>query len=76
MKISLVLDDVATPELIARHEIAMDEYLRGETINHENIDWNNWDDDELSENDLHHIRLGEQELATGTHGNWSNIKRG
>ena len=35
-----------------------------------------WDDDELSENDLHHIRLGEHELATGTHGSWANIKRG
>ena len=32
-------------------------------------------DDELSKNDLYHIRLGEQELATGTHGNWANIKR-
>jgi len=34
-----------------------------------------WDDDELSENDLHHIRMGEQELVTGTHGSWADIKR-
>jgi hypothetical protein len=37
--ISLVPDDVATPELIARHEIAMGEYLRGETVDHEDINW-------------------------------------
>lgn len=37
--ISLVPDDVATPELIARHEAAMGEYLRGETVDHEAIDW-------------------------------------
>jgi len=38
--ISLVPDDVATPELIANHEIAMSEYLRGETVDHDDIDWN------------------------------------
>ena len=54
--------DIATPELIEKHEVAMGEYLRGETVGHEDI---NWDDDELSENDLYHIRLGEQELAKG-----------
>ena len=37
--VSLVQDDVATPKLIANHEIAMGEYLRGETVNHEDIDW-------------------------------------
>ena len=37
--VSLVPDDVATSELIERHEIAMGEYLRGETIDHDDIDW-------------------------------------
>jgi hypothetical protein len=37
--ISLVPDDVATPEMIANHEIAMGEYLRGETVDHDDIDW-------------------------------------
>jgi len=37
--ISLAPDDVATPELIKNHETAMGEYLRGETVNHEDIDW-------------------------------------
>jgi len=37
--------------------------------------YDEWDDEELSENDLHHIRIGEQELATGAHGSWANIKR-
>ena len=64
--------DIATPKLIEKHEVAMGEYLRGETVGHEDIDW---DDDKLSENDLCHIRLGEQELATNAHGNWANIKR-
>jgi len=32
-------DDVATPELIARHKIAMDEFHRGETVDHDDIDW-------------------------------------
>jgi hypothetical protein len=37
--ISLIPDDMATPELIAKHEIAMDEYRRGETVDHDDIDW-------------------------------------
>jgi len=37
--ISLMPDDVATPELIANHDIAMQEYLRGETVDHDQIDW-------------------------------------
>jgi len=37
--ISLVPDDVATPELIANHEIAVGEYFRGETVDHDDIDW-------------------------------------
>jgi len=37
--VSLVPDDVATPELIARHKIAMDEFHRGETVDHDDIDW-------------------------------------
>jgi len=37
--ISLVPDDVATPEIIANHKVAMSEYLRGETIDHDDIDW-------------------------------------
>jgi len=37
--------------------------------------YDDWDDDDLSKNDLYHIRLGEQELSTGTHGNWASINR-
>jgi len=36
--INLIPDDVATPELIERHEVAMREYLNGETIDHNDID--------------------------------------
>jgi len=37
--VSLVPDDVATPELIANHEAAASEYFRGETVDHDDIDW-------------------------------------
>ena len=37
--ISLIPEDSATPELIARHEQAMAEFHRGETVDHEDIDW-------------------------------------
>ncbi|MCL2077053.1 MAG: hypothetical protein FWH08_01445 [Oscillospiraceae bacterium] len=33
-------DDVATPEDLADIVAAQNEYLRGETINHNAIDWN------------------------------------
>ena len=33
-------DDVATPEDIAAHEAALEDYRRGETVRHEDIDWN------------------------------------
>jgi hypothetical protein len=32
-------DDIATPALIAGHEIALQEYAQGETVRHEDIDW-------------------------------------
>lgn len=37
--ISMMPDDIATPELISRHETAMAEFRQGETVDHENIDW-------------------------------------
>jgi len=37
--LNLVHDDVATPEIIANHHTAMEEYLRGETVDHDDIDW-------------------------------------
>jgi len=37
--LSMIPEDVATTELIANHKIAMGEFLRGETIDHEDIDW-------------------------------------
>ena len=37
---SLVLDDIATPEDIAAHIEAMEDYRRSETVSHEDIDWN------------------------------------
>jgi len=36
---SLAPDDIATPDDIANHVIAMKEYRRGETISHEDINW-------------------------------------
>ena len=36
---SEVFSDIATSELIKNHEIAMGEYERGETIDHEDVDW-------------------------------------
>ena len=33
-------DDVATQEDIAAHAAAMDDYRRGETVRHEDINWN------------------------------------
>jgi hypothetical protein len=38
--INLLPEDVATPELIANHNIAMGEYIRGETVDHDDINWN------------------------------------
>ncbi|MCL2693509.1 MAG: hypothetical protein FWE60_00205 [Oscillospiraceae bacterium] len=32
-------DDIASPDDIAAHNAAMEEYRRGETIRHEDIDW-------------------------------------
>jgi hypothetical protein len=37
--ISLIPEDIATPELIAQHEIAMGEFFRGETVDHDDVDW-------------------------------------
>jgi len=37
---SLAPDDIATQEDIDAHNIAMEEYKRGETISHDDIDWN------------------------------------
>ncbi len=36
----LAPDDVATPEDIAAHEAAMDDYKNGELVRHEDINWN------------------------------------
>lgn len=34
-----VEDDVATPEDLQAHQAAMEEYARGETVSHSDIDW-------------------------------------
>ena len=36
---NFILDDIATPEDIAAHEQAMEEYKRGECVRHEDINW-------------------------------------
>ena len=36
---TLAPDDIATPEDIAAHLTAMDEFARGEYTRHEDIDW-------------------------------------
>ena len=36
----LAPDDIATSDDLANHAIAVEEYLRGETVSHEDIDWN------------------------------------
>ncbi|MBO6179111.1 MAG: phosphoribosylaminoimidazolesuccinocarboxamide synthase [Selenomonadaceae bacterium] len=33
-------DDIATPDDIIAHELALKEYAAGETISHDMIDWN------------------------------------
>ena len=38
--IHLAPDDVATPDDLAAHATAMEEYRRGETVTHEEINWN------------------------------------
>ena len=40
LMIRLAPDDIATPDDLAAHTAAMDEYRRGETVAHEDIDWN------------------------------------
>ena len=35
-----ISDDIATPEDIAVHEAAVAEYKRGETVPHDDVDWN------------------------------------
>ncbi|MCL1925080.1 MAG: hypothetical protein FWF50_05800 [Defluviitaleaceae bacterium] len=37
--LSLYPDDIATKDDIIQHEISMEEYRKGETINITNIDW-------------------------------------
>ena len=37
---SLAPDDIASPDDITAHNIAMNEYRLGETVRHEDIDWN------------------------------------
>jgi len=37
---SLAPDDIATPSDIANHIAATEEYRRGETVSHDDIDWN------------------------------------
>ena len=39
LMVRLVPDDVATPDDIAAHAAAMEEYRRGETVAHEDINW-------------------------------------
>jgi hypothetical protein len=36
----LAPDDIATADDVAAHIAAMDEYRRGETVDHESINWN------------------------------------
>ena len=36
-----ISDDAATPDDIAAHATALEEYRRGETVDDENIDWGN-----------------------------------
>ena len=36
----LMRDDVATPNDILSHHIALEEYQRGETVSHDDINWN------------------------------------
>ena len=36
----LAPDDTATPDDIANHVVAVEEYRRGETVSHDDIDWN------------------------------------
>ena len=36
---SLAPDDIATPDDIASHITAMEEYQRGETVSHDDINW-------------------------------------
>ena len=33
------IEDIATPDDLAAHEIAMKEYASGETVSHNDIDW-------------------------------------
>jgi hypothetical protein len=37
---SLAPDDVATPEDISAHAAAMNDYQRGDTVAHDQINWN------------------------------------
>lgn len=38
-RFTIDIDDIATPDDIKAYEIGMKEYLAGETISHEDIDW-------------------------------------
>ena len=40
LMIRLAPDDIATPDDLAAHAVAMEEYKRGETVAHEDINWN------------------------------------
>jgi len=40
LMIHLAPDDVATQNDLVAHAVAVEEYRRGETVNHEDIDWN------------------------------------
>ena len=40
LMIRLAPDDIATQDDLAAHADAMEEYRRGETVAHEDIDWN------------------------------------
>ena len=37
--IEVIQDDIATPDDIAAISVAREEYLRGETVSHDDIDW-------------------------------------
>ncbi len=34
------IEDIATPEDLSAHKVAMEEYIAGETVSHDDIDWN------------------------------------
>lgn len=58
-------EDIATSDDLAAHDKAIREYMTGETKSHDDIDWDDIQEDEPLPDELEAINEANQEIARG-----------